>query len=249
MPSVAAATPSSAAPWAADVITLVPAFWRAALGPDTGLLGQAFARGLAHLRVTCLRDFGAGRHRQVDDLPYGGGAGMVLTAPPIARALEHVRERQRGPLVALTPRGRRLDQATARQLAAGPGAIFLCGRYEGIDERLLARADLEISVGDLVLTGGDAAALCLVDAAVRLLPGVLGNAASLLEESFAVDCPGLEHPHYTRPAVFEGEPVPAVLRSGDHAAIARWRREAAQASTAARRPDLLVGAATVATAV
>lgn len=224
-------------PFAIDIITLVPELWPRILAEDTGLVGKAFAPGgQATLRLCNLRDFGRGKHRQIDDAPFGGGAGMVLAVEPLHAAIQHARARTDGPVVLLTPRGRRFDQATARELAAGRGVVLVCGRYEGVDERVRAYVDRELSIGDFVLSAGDPAAWCVVDAIVRQLPGVLGNAASLDEESFA-DC-RLEYPQYTRPAVYDGLEVPAVLRSGDHEAVAAWRREKAELLTRRIRPDL-----------
>jgi tRNA (guanine37-N1)-methyltransferase len=207
--------------------------WPRLLSADTGLVGRAFATGAAHLTVRDLRDFGVGVHRKVDDTPFGGGAGMVLAVPPLHRAIASARERTPGPVVLLTPRGARFTQAQAHSLAQGPGLTLVCGRYEGMDERVRAYVDLELSLGDFVLSAGDPAAFAMIDAVVRLRTGVLGNPASLQEESFANEL--LEYPHYTRPAEYAGSAVPAVLRSGDHAAIARWRRDQAQVLTAAAR--------------
>jgi tRNA (guanine37-N1)-methyltransferase len=210
------------------------------LGPTTGLVGRAFEAGPAELRVRDLRRYGKGPHRQVDDTPFGGGAGMVLGVEPLHRAIADARARTPGPVVLLSPRGRRFTQRDALQLAAGCGLTLVCGRYEGVDERVKAFVDWELSLGDFVLSAGDPAALSVVDAVVRLLPGVLGNPESLREESFEADA--LEYPQYTRPAVYEGVAVPEVLRSGDHAKIAAWRREQALALTRAVRPDLLTDA-------
>lgn len=219
------------------VVTLVPDVWTTLLGPNAGLVGRAFVDGLAELRVINLKDFGKGKHRQVDDAPFGGGAGMVLAVEPLHRALTEARSGTPGPVVLMGPRGRRFDQRVARELAAQPGMTLVCGRYEGVDERVRRYVDDEISVGDYVLSAGDPAAWCVVDAVVRLLPGVLGNAASLEEESFGSGL--LEYPHYTRPVEYDGVAVPEVLRSGDHARIAKWRREQATELTRKLRPDLL----------
>lgn len=225
-------------PFAVGIITLVPELWPRILAEDAGLVGKAFSPdGPAALRLCNLRDFGKGKHRQVDDAPFGGGAGMVLAVEPLHAAIQHTRRRTPGPVVLLTPRGQRFDQAVARELAAGPGVTLVCGRYEGFDERVRAYVDLELSIGDFVLSAGDPAAWCVVDAVVRQLPGVLGNAASLDEESFAGR--RLEYPQYTRPAVYDGVEVPAVLRSGDHEAVATWRREQAEALTRQLRADLI----------
>lgn len=207
------------------------------LGPHTGLVGRAFATGLAELRVRNLRDYGKGVHQQVDDSPFGGGAGMVLGVEPLHRAIADARERTPGPVVLLSPRGTPFRQAHARQWAHGTGLTLICGRYEGIDERVRRYVDADVSLGDFVLSAGDPAAFCMVDAVVRLLPGVLGNPESLQEESFAAGT--LEYPQYTRPAEYEGAEVPAVLRSGDHGAIAAWRRQMAQQLTQEHRPDLV----------
>lgn len=224
-------------PFAVEIITLVPQMWPQWLDASSGLVGRAFARGQARLTVSDLRDFGRGPHRQVDDSPFGGGAGMVLAAPPLHAAIARARGRTPGPVLLLSPRGAPYTQARARALAAGDGLTLVCGRYEGIDERVGAYVDGEVSLGDFVLSAGDPAALALVDSVVRLLPGVLGNPDSLQRESHAGA--GLAHPQYTRPETFEGARVPAALMSGDHAAIARWREAAACAHTAAVRPDLL----------
>lgn len=223
--------------WAAQVITLVPGAWPGTLGES--LTGRALQEGLWSLRVIDLRQHGEGRHRNVDDTPAGGGAGMVLRADVCARALEDALARARPgtPRLLMSPRGQRLDQAMARDLAAGPGAILLCGRFEGVDERVVERFGLtEVSLGDFVLTGGDIAAQALIDAAVRLMPRVLGNQRSAEEESFSSGL--LEHPQYTKPALWEGRAVPEVLLSGNHAAIASWRTDMAERLTKERRPDL-----------
>jgi tRNA (guanine37-N1)-methyltransferase len=227
--------------WTARVVTLFPEAFPGALG--LSLTGRALDQGLWALEPIDLRAFGQGRHRNVDDTPAGGGAGMVLRADVVAAALDQAaigtpRDRARWPVVYLSPRGRPFDQRTAQDWAAADGLTLLCGRFEGVDERVLQEYRVqEVSLGDFVLTGGEVAAQAVLDATVRLLPGVLGNAASLEEESFA---PGLlEHPHYTRPAVWRGREIPAVLLSGNHAEIARWRRAEARRLTRLRRPDLL----------
>ena len=225
------------APFRVEIITLVPEIWPTILGAGAGLVGRAFAEGLADLRVNPLRSYGKGKHQQVDDAPFGGGAGMVLAAPPVAAAIGVARARTSGPVILLTPRGATFREAHARELASGPGLTLICGRYEGIDERVRNLVDLQLSVGDMVLSGGDPAAWCVVDAVVRLLPGVLGNSESLTEESFTSGL--LEYPQYTRPASFQGVDVPEVLRSGDHAAVERWRRSQALALTRRLRPDLV----------
>lgn len=222
--------------WAATVFTLFPDWFPGPLGAS--LAGEALARGLWSLDAIDLRAYGLGRHRAVDDTPAGGGPGMVMRADVIAAALDGALPAEDGrPRVYLSPRGRPLTQPLVRQLAAGPGLVLLCGRFEGIDERVLAARSLqELSVGDYVLSGGEIAAYAVLDAAVRLLPGVMGAARSGEEESFEDGL--LEYPHYTRPRLFEGRPIPDVLLSGDHARIAAWRRAEAEALTAARRPDL-----------
>jgi tRNA (guanine37-N1)-methyltransferase len=223
-----------------DVVTIFPDYFR---GPfDVSLLGRARRAGLLDLRVHDLRRWATGRHRTVDDAPYGGGAGMVMTPGPFFDAVEElygaVDHRPR--TVLLTPRGHPLSQPVVRELATESALLVLCGRYEGVDERVhQALATDEVSVGDYVLAGGEAAACALVEAVSRLLPGVMGNADSAVEESFSGAL--LEYPHYTRPAVFRGMAVPEVLRSGDHARVAAWRRARALAITRARRPDLVGG--------
>ena len=203
------------------------------------LAGRALEQGLWSCGATNIRDFATDKHRTVDDTPAGGGAGMVLRADVVAAAVDDAAEtRPDLPILAMTPRGAPLTQSRVRQLAAGPGAILLCGRFEGFDERLFeARPAIEqISVGDIVLSGGEMAALLLLDACVRLLPGVMGAASSGDEESFENGL--LEYPHYTRPVTWEGRTVPEVLRSGDHAKVAAWRKARAEADTRLRRPDL-----------
>lgn len=220
--------------FAACVLTLFPAMFPGPLG--LSLAGRALARGLWSLEALDIRAFAADRHRTVDDAPFGGGAGMVMKAEVLDGALAAVAGRP-GPLLLLSPRGRRLDQAMVRSFAAGPGLRLLCGRYEGIDQRVIDKwQPLEVSLGDFVLSGGEPAALALLDAVVRLLPGVMGAADGALEESFEAGL--LEYPHYTRPAEWDGRKVPAVLVSGDHAEVARWRRAEAERVTAERRPDL-----------
>ncbi|MFD1703296.1 tRNA (guanosine(37)-N1)-methyltransferase TrmD [Methylopila henanensis] len=219
--------------WRASVLTLYPAMFPGPLGHALSgrALGQAWS-----LEARDIRDHAHDRHRSVDDTPAGGGPGMVLRADVVAEALAAVGKDAR-PRVLLTPRGRPLTQKRVRALAAGPGVVLLCGRFEGVDQRVIERRGLEeIAVGDVVLSGGEPAALLLLDACVRLLPGVMGDAASGDEESFEGDL--LEHPHYTRPRDFEGAGVPEALVSGDHARAARWRRARAMADTRARRPDL-----------
>lgn len=224
-----------------DVITLFPDIFEAVV--SSSMLGIARDRGILEFAVHDLRDWALpGVHRQVDDSPYGGGAGMVLRPEPVYDAIDAVTALDpRVPLVVLvTPQGERFDQARAEALSACERLILVCGRYEGYDERIRARADLELSIGDYVLTGGELPAMVITDAITRLLPGVLGDEASVEDESFTTGL--LEYPHYTRPASFRGMDVPDVLRSGDHARIAEWRREQAAIRTATRRPDLLEAA-------
>jgi tRNA (guanine37-N1)-methyltransferase len=223
--------------WAATILTLYPEMFPGPLG--VSLAGRALNEGIWSLETVQIRDFATDKHRSVDDTPAGGGAGMVMRADVLAAAADHVlAKRPEAPLLAMTPRGRLLDQALVREIAAGPGASILCGRFEGMDERLFeARPIVPVSVGDYVLSGGEPAALVLLDACVRLLPGVMGAASSGEEESFESGL--LEYPHYTRPVIWEGRTIPEVLRSGDHAKIAAWRAERARADTRSRRPDLI----------
>ena len=223
--------------FAADVLTLYPEMFPGPLCHS--LAGRALADGVWSLQTVQIRDFATDRHRSVDDTPAGGGAGMVMRADVLAAAVYHVLElRPEAPMLAMSPRGRQLDQALVRELAAGPGVSILCGRFEGIDERLFeARPIVPVSVGDYVLSGGETAALVLLDACIRLLPGVMGAASSGLEESFEAGL--LEYPHYTRPQIWEGRAIPEVLRSGDHAKIAAWRKARAEEDTRSRRPDLI----------
>jgi tRNA (guanine37-N1)-methyltransferase len=217
-----------------DVFTIFPEYLTGPL--DTSLLGRARRASVLDVRVHDPRHFADDPHRSVDDTPFGGGAGMVMRPEPLFHAVETVRPTR--PLFLLTPGGRRLDQALARELAAGPGFSLVCGRYEGVDQRVADHlCDEELSVGDYVLAGGEAAALVVIEAVTRLVPGVLGNDASSDHESFTGRL--LEEPQYTRPAEYRGWAVPAVLRSGDHAQIARWRRTQALRRTLERRPDLL----------
>lgn len=228
-------TPEIAGAWRARVLTLFPQAFPGTLG--LSLTGKALAEGLWALDVIDIRDFATDRHRSVDDTPAGGGAGMVLRADVVAAAIDHAHQGPGWPVIYLSPRGRPMDQALAQSLAAGPGVTLLCGRFEGVDERVLqARGITEISLGDFVLSGGEIAAQALLDASVRLLPGVLGNRNSASEESFSAGL--LEYPQFTRPQVWEGMAIPPVLLSGNHAAIAAWRREQAEAITRIRRPDL-----------
>ena len=224
-----------------DILTLFPGMCTGYLGES--ILGKAQAAGLLEARVTDIREHAAGKHRVADDAPYGGGAGMVMKPEPLTEAIEASRARLPGAwVVLLGPRGQRLDQALARRLAEHGKLILVCGRYEGVDERVQAAIDMEVSLGDFVLTGGELAALCLVDAAARLVPGVLGNEASAAAESFAAQGEALlEHPHYTRPPEYRGLKVPEVLLSGDHRRIERWRRRESLRATRERRPDLYQG--------
>ena len=223
--------------WAATVLTLYPEMFPGPLGHS--LAGRALEQGIWSLETVQIRDFATDRHRSVDDTPAGGGAGMVMRADVLARAVDDVLERRpEAPLLAMTPRGAPLTQGLVRELAAGPGASILCGRFEGIDERLFeARPIVPVSVGDYVLSGGETAAFVLLDACVRLLPGVMGQPSSGEEESFESGL--LEYPHYTRPYEWEGRRIPEVLRSGDHAKIAAWRKARAAEETRLRRPDLI----------
>ena len=217
----------------ASVLTLYPDMFPGPLG--TSLAGRALEAGTWRLEARNIRDFATDRHRSVDDTPAGGGAGMVLRCDVLAAALDSVADGR--PMLALSPRGPPLTQARVRNLAAGPGAILLCGRFEGFDERIFEARSVEpVSIGDYILSGGELGALVLLDACVRLLPGVMGAPDSGVHESFETGL--LEHPHYTRPQMWEGRTIPEVLRSGDHARIAAWRHELALRDTRLRRPDL-----------
>jgi len=220
-----------------DVLTLFPAMLEAPLGES--IPGRVQARGLAAVRSHDLRRWGLGRHRSVDDYTYGGGAGMVLRPEPIAAALRELR-RPDSTVILLDPAGERFDQALARELAARSHLVIVCGRYEGVDERIRSLVDRELSIGDVVLSGGEPAAIVVIDAVLRLLPGAI-EADSTVDESFGHGL--LEYPQYTRPAEFEGRRVPDTLVSGDHAAVRRWRLREALRRTRARRPDLLAGRA------
>lgn len=221
-------------PWRARVLTLFPAMFPGPLGQS--LAGKALEQGLWRLDAVDIRDYATDKHRTVDDTPFGGGPGMVMRPDVLAAALDN-NVVPDAPIVYLSPRGKPLDQARVRALSQGPGALLLCGRFEGIDQRVLdARPIEEVSLGDFVLSGGEPAAIALLDAVVRLLPGVIGAESSLAEESFASGL--LEYPHYTRPQLWDGQAVPDVLLSGHHAEIARWRRGRAEEITRARRPDL-----------
>jgi tRNA (guanine37-N1)-methyltransferase len=223
--------------FSADIITLFPELFPGPLGAS--VLGRGMADGLWRLRASQLRDFATDRHRTVDDTPAGGGAGMVLKPDILARAIDAIAPSgDPRPRILMSPRGRPLTQARTHELAMGPGAIIVCGRFEGIDQRVIEARDLEeISIGDYVLAGGEVAAMVLLEAVIRLIPGVLGAPASRDEESFENGL--LEYPHYTRPQLFEGRAIPPVLTSGDHARIARWRHDQSLDLTRQRRPDLL----------
>ena len=227
----------AAAPWRATVLTLFPEMFPGPLG--LSLAGDALASGRWSLEARLIRDHGIGRHRKVDDTPAGGGPGMVMRPDVVAAALDAATPAgDRRPRLLMSPRGTPLTQARVRALAAGEGVVVLCGRFEGVDERAIAaRALEEVSIGDYVLSGGEIAALALLDGCVRLLPGVMGAADSETEESFEAGL--LEYPHYTRPREWEGRIIPEVLLGGNHRAIARWRREEAERITRERRPDLL----------
>ena len=230
-------TPALAGSWTAQIITLFPQAIPGVLGES--LTGKALQDGLWRLETYHLRDYGIGKHRNVDDTPSGGGAGMVLRADVLEKAIGDARQAVKGamPLVYLSPRGRRFDQAMARDWARHDGVTMLCGRFEGVDERVLTHFGIqEVSLGDFVLTGGEIAAQAMIDATVRLLPGVLGNAESAVEESFSTGL--LEHPQYTKPAKWKGHAIPQVLLSGNHAKIAAWRKAEAEKITKMRRPDL-----------
>lgn len=227
-----------------SIVTLFPELF----GPffETSLVGRAVETGKLVVALEDLRPYGIGRHKSVDDTPYGGGSGMVMRVDCLVAALEALDAREpdapKAHRVLLTPQGGRLDQRRVVALAARPALTLVCGRYEGFDERVRAFVDEEISLGDFVMTGGEVAAMAIVEATVRLLPGVLGNEDSATEESHSPATGGLlEYPQYTRPAEFRGMPVPEVLVSGHHAQIARWRKEQALARTTERRPDLLGG--------
>ena len=220
----------------ASILTLYPEMFPGPLG--ISLAGRALAEGKWSLDVIQIRDFAHDRHRTVDDTPAGGGAGMVLRVDVLAAAIDHARARHpASPVLAMTPRGKPLTQARVRELAEGSGVTVLCGRFEGFDERIFAGREVEeVSFGDIVLSGGEPAAIMLLDACIRLLPGVMGAASSGAEESFENGL--LEYPHYTRPVEWEGRTIPEVLRSGDHAKIAEWRKARSEVDTRLRRPDL-----------
>ncbi len=224
-------------PWHARVLTIFPDIFPGPL--EVSLVGTALENEIWQLDCVDIRDFGLTKHRTVDDTPAGGGAGMVMRADVLAAAIDHAREDMPdAPLIYLSPRGRPLTQARVRELSAGPGVILLAGRFEGVDQRVIdARGLEEISIGDYVLSGGELAAMVLIDACVRLLPGVLGANASLDEESFESGL--LEYPQYTRPRDWEGHAIPEALLSGDHKRIAAWRRAESERLTRERRPDLI----------
>ncbi|MHA3840157.1 tRNA (guanosine(37)-N1)-methyltransferase TrmD [Sphingomonas aestuarii] len=219
--------------FAATILTLYPEMFPGPLGMS--LAGRALREGKYMLDTVQIRDFATDKHRSVDDTPAGGGAGMVLRADVLAAAIDSVADDR--PILAMTPRGQPLTQPRVRELAAGPGAIILCGRFEGFDERVFEARDIEpVSIGDYILSGGEMGALVLLDACIRLIPGVMGAASSGVDESFESGL--LEYPHYTRPQIWEGRTIPEVLRSGDHAKIDAWRRAQAESDTRLRRPDL-----------
>lgn len=220
----------------ASILTLYPEMFPGPLGAS--LAGEGLRKGLWSLETHQIRDHGIGRHRNVDDNPAGGGAGMVLRCDVLAAAIDAaVPAGDARPRLLMSPRGRRLDQGLVRDLVAGDGAVIVCGRFEGVDERVIeGRGLTEVSIGDYILSGGEMAAMVVLDACVRLIPGVMGKEASGTEESFESGL--LEYPHYTRPREWEGRGLPEALLSGDHARIARWRREQAEAITRERRPDL-----------
>ncbi|WP_105430684.1 tRNA (guanosine(37)-N1)-methyltransferase TrmD [Neorhizobium sp. T6_25] len=224
----------------ATILTLYPEMFPGHLA--LSLAGKALERGQWTLDTVQIRDFAQDRHRTVDDTPAGGGAGMVLKPDILAKAIDNLSEGDSRPRLLMSPRGKPLTQEKVRELAAGSGVVIVCGRFEGVDQRVIDGRNLEeVSIGDYVLSGGEPAALTLLDAVVRILPGVMGNALSGTHESFENGL--LEHPQYTRPQVFEGREIPAVLTSGNHAAIEKWRLEEAKKLTAERRPDLFPGRA------
>ncbi|MBU2957559.1 tRNA (guanosine(37)-N1)-methyltransferase TrmD [Paracoccus sp. 1_MG-2023] len=232
------AEPQVLGAWTARIVTLFPEAFPGILG--LSLTGKALSQGLWNMETVPLRDFGVGRHRNVDDTPAGGGAGMVIRADVMDAALRHAAGNSPLPVIYMSPRGKPLTQARARDLAQGPGVTLICGRFEGVDQRVLdAHGVEEISIGDYVLTGGEIAAQVLIDTTVRLIPRVLGNQESLAEESFSVGNRGLlEAPQYTKPAQWDGREIPDTLLSGNHAAIHAWRASEAERLTKERRPDL-----------
>ncbi len=227
---------SKSEPWRASVLTLYPDMFPGPLG--TSLAGRALDKGIWSLQATHIRDFAEGKHRNVDDTPAGGGAGMVLRPDVVSRAIDHVTEEgDIRPRILLSPRGKPLTQQKVRQLKDAGGAILLCGRFEGVDQRVIDQRQLEeISIGDYILSGGELGAMVLLDAVVRLLPGVMGKVASGEDESFESGL--LEYPHYTRPTIWEEQSIPEILASGHHGKIAQWRKEQAIELTRERRPDL-----------
>ena len=223
------------APWRATVLTLFPEMFPGPLG--ISLAGKALASGLWAVEARDIRASATDKHRSVDDTPAGGGPGMVLRADVLAAAIDKADAPRAFPRLLTSPRGRPLTQSRVRELATGPGALIVCGRFEGVDQRVIEARQLEeVSIGDYVLSGGEIAAMALIDACVRLLPGVMGKAESGSEESFSESL--LEYPQYTRPQAFEGRPIPEILNSGDHAKVAAWRKAEAEALTRSRRPDL-----------
>ncbi len=224
------------APWAAHVLTIFPEMLPGAL--DFSLVGQALSQEIWSLDAVDIREFATDRHKSVDDMPFGGGAGMVMRPNVVGAAIDHVTEKAPDlPRLYLTPRGRSLTQKRIEHLAKGPGVVVLCGRFEGVDQRVVEAKSLEeVCLGDFVMSGGELAAMALIDACVRLLPGVIGAEASLMEESFNEDL--LEYPQYTRPQSWEGYQVPDILLSGHHARIKEWRQRQSEAVTKAKRPDL-----------
>ncbi|MFT6675749.1 MAG: tRNA (guanine37-N1)-methyltransferase [Sulfitobacter sp.] len=231
-------TPAYADVWQARIVTLFPDLFPGVLGAS--LTGKALQDGLWQLHTHDLRQFGIGKHRNVDDTPAGGGAGMVMRADVVGPAIEAAQAHAHGrwPILYMSPRGRRFDQAMARDLSSCAGVTMLCGRFEGVDERVIEHYGItEVSLGDFVMTGGELAAQAMIDATVRLLPGVLGNADSTVEESHSNGM--LEHPQYTRPAVWQDREIPPVLMSGNHGEIAKWRHAQSLALTKTRRPDLV----------
>lgn len=222
-----------------DLLTLFPGMVESPFA--TSILGKAVERNIINIRAWYLRDWAEGRHQVTDDIPYGGGNGMVLKPEPVARALQQLKiEAPESKILLMSPQGQRFDQRRASELSCEKGLIFVCGRYEGFDERIRSMVDAEYSIGDFVLTGGELAAMVMIDAIARLVPGVLGNSNSAVTDSFSDGL--LEHPHYTRPPEFNGLKVPEVLLSGDHAKIARWRRREQLKRTWQRRPELLESA-------
>ena len=229
-------TPDLAGIWRADIITLFPDVFPGVLGAS--LTGKGLKDGKWQLHTHDLRPFGEGKHRNVDDTPAGGGAGMVMRADVLGQAISEVlRRRPPCPIIYMSPRGKPLTQARVQTLVDGPGAVILCGRFEGVDQRVIDHFQIEeVSIGDYVLSGGELAAQVMLDAAVRLIPGVLGNQVSTEQESFSNGL--LEHPQYTRPPVWEGHEIPEILMSGHHGNVAKWQKQQSEALTQDRRPDL-----------